>query len=198
MAFSPQTRGYQRRLHQTVWRRATIGIALLAAGPIVIVVGAETRKAMPGAVSLGLVVLGVVVTLLGVLLPVRWAFNYIARVKKERALREPGTVQLLSAAKSKVLWGEDESWKLISDLEIRLDSGHTFTGSYHTIQPLENRSGARPFDAWFRVGASLRCLCNPANSDQVLVFPFAKKGDHATYNEIAVHGPDHVWFWSAT
>jgi hypothetical protein len=83
-------------------------------------------------------------------------------------------------------------------LQIRLDSGQTSSGSYRTIQPRENRGGVRPFDAWFRVGASLRCLYNPTNSDQVLVFPFAAKGDHVTYNEIAVHGPDHVWFWSAT
>jgi hypothetical protein len=58
-----------------------------------------------------------------------------------------------------------------------------------------HRAEVKPFDAWFRVGASLRCLYNPTNPDRVIVFPFAARGDELTYNLFTT---DDVEFMSAT
>ena len=200
MAGPPQTPDYQRGLDEKANRRILIFSAFLVGGIIAIAVGVVVRTVLPGAVWLGVVALGVVLTVLSVLIPVRWAIIAAARVEKDRALREPGTVQLLTATTSPVDWGDTQAWKLTSDIQIRLDSGHTFNGTYHTIEvvALGHRAKDKPSDKWFHVGASLRCLYNPTNPDKVLVFPFAARGDELTYNEIAVSGREHVRFWSAT
>jgi hypothetical protein len=108
-------------------------------------------------------------------------------------------------------------------MQIRLDSGHTFRGSYYaTIEgsrlrrtqaasgadAVEDRhprlfgnigGGVVPhFDEWFCADASLRCMYNPTNPDKVLVFPHAGQGDEVAYNDRNSAGPDHVWFYSAT
>jgi hypothetical protein len=168
MAVPPQTPGYRRWLNKEIWRRVFIFLALLCGGSIVITPGNTV-----------LTTFGVVLIVVSLLIAVRWVIVFNARVKKDRALREPGTAQLLTAATSPVKWGsdDDECGKLTSDIQIRLDRGHTFSGSYHSIAdaPGGHRAEVKPFDAWFRVGASLRCLYNPTNPDQVLVFPFAAR-----------------------
>ena len=134
---------------------------------------------MPGVVWVGFVVLGVVLLVLEVVMPFRRGRAAMTAFKKDLALREPGTVELLTVASSPFINIDTEDWKLTSDMQIRLDSGHTFSGSYYTFAdsgPLGHRAKVRPFDAWFRVGASLRCLFNPTNSDSVWVFPFAAPG----------------------
>jgi cytochrome bd-type quinol oxidase subunit 2 len=52
--------------------------------------------------KLGVVWLGVGLVVLSVLINARWVIVAAARAKKERALREPGYVQLLTATTSVV------------------------------------------------------------------------------------------------
>ena len=147
---------------------------LIPVGLSVIVFGLASRTAMPGVVMLGVVAIGVVLSVLPVLYLVRAVRIDLALEKKDLALREPGTVQLLTVASS--LIHDDESWdywELTTDMQIRLDSGPTFRGSYCTA----TYAGPSHFDAWFRVGASLRCLYNPTNPDHVYVFPYAAPND---------------------
>lgn len=137
--------------------------------------------------------------LLSALLPVRWIVNFKAETAKEQALRKPGTVELLTAASTFKRSADGNSWELRSELQILLDSGPTFRGPYRTaVEDWRLEDWGRPLDAWFRVGATLRCLYNPTNPDQVLVFPHATRGTEVTYNELTTTGPDHVWFYSAT
>jgi hypothetical protein len=128
-----------------------------------------------GVVVLGVVVLGVVAAR-QVLLSVRSGRAAMAAYEKDLALREPGTVKLLTVASSPFINIDTEDWELTSNMQIRLDSGQTFSGSYYPFAgsgSLGHRAKVRPFDSWFRVGASLRCLFNPTNSNSVWVFPFA-------------------------
>jgi hypothetical protein len=196
----PQTPGYLRRSEKKLWQRVAICTALFVVGNLLIVFGPEARTVVPGVVWIGLVVLGVVLVVLSVLLPVRWLTNFRVEVKKEAALRKPGTVELLTVASSFVRGGEGpDHWELKSQLQICLDSGDTFRGSYRTtVEDHRLREWGQPLDAWFHVGSSLLCRYNPTNPDKVLVFPFAVKGDEVSYNEITNTGPDHVWFYSAT
>lgn len=194
---SPQTPGYLRRSRLTLLRRIAIVVALFVGGLIVVIVGAEAR--LTGAAQLGLVVLGAVLILLSAVLPVRWLMKFKAETSKEQALRKRGTVELLTAASTFKRSQDGNSWELRSELQILLDSGPTFSGSYRTaVEDWRLRDWGRPLDAWFRVGATLRCLYNPTNPDQVLVFPHAGRGTEVTYSELTTTGPDHVWFYSAT
>jgi hypothetical protein len=106
----------------------------------------------------------------------------MAAYKKDLALREPGTVQLLTVASSLIRDSDGpDSWKLTSDVQIRLNNGHTFRGSYCTTTgtgPTPDRAKVKSdIDAWFRGGASLRCLYNPTDPDHVYVFPHAAPDD---------------------
>jgi hypothetical protein len=180
MAIPPQTPDYQRRVQKQGKRRGLITDALFVVGVLLIVAAWEKRTVMPGVVWVGVVVLGVVLMVLSVLIPFRRGRAAMAAYEKDLALREPGTVQLLTVASSPFTLFFNDEWKLTSDMQIRLDSGHTFSGSYEELAdsgPLGRRAKVRPFDAWFRVGATLRCLVNPTNSDSVWVFPFAAPGD---------------------
>jgi hypothetical protein len=111
-------------------RRIVICVALLAGGPFVFDAGWDKRTVWPGVVWVGVVVLGVVLIGLGLLLPVGWLIVLYARFKKDRALQEPGTVQLLTAVTSPIKRGsdQDEWWELTSDMQIRLDSGTRSAG----------------------------------------------------------------------
>jgi hypothetical protein len=154
-----------------------VGIALIA-------VGLEKRTGTHGVVWTGVAVLGVVV--LGVaaarrvLLSRRSGRAAIAAYEKDLALRQPGTVDLLTIASSPFVNIDTEDWELTTNMQIRLDSGQTFSGFYYTFAdsgPGGHRAKVRPFDSWFRAGASLRCLANPTNPHRVWVFPFAAPGD---------------------
>ncbi|WP_156661322.1 hypothetical protein [Mycobacterium sp. 852002-51163_SCH5372311] len=192
-------------------------IALLcafSAGVNVTFYGLEREK---GAAS-SVVWVGVAVILLSVLIAVGWWIRAIAGAKKDSALRQRGTVELLTVASSYVP-AEDDYWELTSEMQIRLDSGHTLRGSYcatvedwrlrkrrraftpdgvEIIRPRPSDGMLPHFDEWFCVGASMRCLYNPTNPDKVLVFPFAERGDRIRYNEFIGAGSDYVWFSSAT
>ncbi len=52
----------------------------------------------------------------------------MAAYEKDLALREPGTVELLTVASSPFINIDTEAWKLTSKVQIRLDSGQTFSG----------------------------------------------------------------------
>jgi hypothetical protein len=127
----------------------------------------------------------------------------MAAYRKDLALREPGTVQLLTVASCPFLNVDAEDWELTTNMQIRLDSGQTFDGRYYTFRdsgPGRHRAKVRPFDSWFRVGASMRCLFNPTNSSSVWVFPFAAPGDALRPPPLnARRTPEgFVWFSSAT
>jgi hypothetical protein len=173
MAIPPQTPDYQRRLDQKAGRLLWI-VPFFGGGIIVITIGLGSSP-----MKLGVVWLGVGLVVLSVLINARWVIVAAARAKKERALREPGYVQLPTATTSVVGGGDDKRWKLTSDMQIRLDNGQMFKGSYHSFKGYLSfkGEGVKLFDAWFRVGARLRCQVNPTNSDTVWVFPFAAPGD---------------------
>ena len=202
MGFPSQTPGYQRRATKEDNRQLIILIALAAGlfgvGPAAIILGWNARTVMPSVVWLGVVVLGVAIMLVSVLIPVRWVIKFNAEAKKEQALRKPGTVEPLTVASSLLKSENVDSWELTSDLQIRLDSGPTFRGSYRASVETWRLRDFGPLDAWFRVGASWRCQYDPTNPDKVVVFPRAVRGDEVTYNELTNTGPDHVWFFSAT
>ncbi|OBA79507.1 hypothetical protein A9W99_20810 [Mycobacterium sp. 1164966.3] len=197
--------------------RVLMVIALVFAfsvGVSVTFYGLEREK---GAAS-SVVWVGLAITLLSVLISAGWWIRAIAGAKKDRALREGGTVELLTVASSYIP-AEDDYWELTSDMQIRLDSGPTLRGSYcatvedwrlrkrrraftpdgvEIIRPRPSGGMLPHFDEWFCVGASMRCQYNPANPDKVLVFPFAERGDRIRYNEFIGAGSDYVWFFSAT
>jgi hypothetical protein len=202
MAIPPQTPDYQRRVRKQDKRREWIEHALFVVGVLLIVAAWEKRTVTPGVVWVGVVVLGVVLMGLSVLIPFRRGRAATAAYEKDLALRAPGTVQLLTVASSPFTLFFNDEWKLTSDMQIRLDSGHTFSGSYDTLAgsgPLGCRAKVRPFDAWFRVGATLRCLVNPTNSDSVWVFPFAAPGDALRPPALnATDSEDFIRFRSAT
>jgi hypothetical protein len=143
-------------------------------------VGWQEGTVIPRVVSVGVIVLGVVVLVLHLLNRSRRGRAALAAYKKDLALREPGTVELLTATSALIPDSDGDKWRLTSDMQIRLDSGPAFRGHYCTwaaAGPTALRSEVRPFDAWFRVGASLRCLYDPANPDRVYVFPHAAPDD---------------------
>jgi hypothetical protein len=192
--YPSQTPGYGRSGRIPFLRNLAIVSALFAGGPIVMVVGHGARLT-------DVVWLGVVLVLLGVLLPVCWMIGYIGEAKKEQALRNRGTVELLTVDSSFLESkdsGSGSSWRLRSELQIRLDGGPTFRGTYRTSVSEGKLRAWGPLDAWFRVGASLRCLYNPTNPDKVLIFPQAGRDDEVTYNKLFNTEPDNVWFFSAT
>ena len=217
MAFPSQTPDHRRRKKQ----KSALGVILLFAlafaftvGLNVLFYGLDNKKGGTPTVAW----LGVAMVLLSVLIAVGWWIRAIAGAKKDRALRERGIVELLTVASSYVP-AEDDYWELTSEMQIRLDSGHTLRGSYcATVQDRRLRKRRRAFspdgveiirprpsdgmlphfDEWFRVGASMRCQYNPTNPDKVLVFPFAAPGDRISYNEFIGAGSDYLWFSSAT
>jgi hypothetical protein len=225
MAFPSQTPGYRRLQKKKEIQLVLIGASLslsLTIGIALIVWG--VADAAPS-----LVWLGVAIMFPGVLLvpiAVTRAIKHITGNKKDRALREPGTVELLTVASSYFGVAEESPyWELTSEMQIRLDSGHTFRGSYYAtiassqLRRTQGNTAADAvalryprlfgdigppgdtvphFDEWFCVGASLRCMYNPTNPDKVLVFPQAVQADEVTYNDRNSSGPDHVWFYSAT
>lgn len=222
MAFPSQTPDYQRRKDKKSTRRILILIVPFYAVPLgfwAIEWGREGGG--PG----GVVWLGVAMIVLSaliVLIAIPLGIKAIAGLAKDRARREPGTVEVLTVASSFHEGLGDNvvaHWELRSDMQIRLDSGHTFRGSYSAtvenwrlrkrrraytpdgVEIIRSRpsGGALPhFEEWFRVGASLRCLYNPTKPDQLLLLPFAGRGDRPRYSELARAGSDHVWFNSAT
>lgn len=216
MAFPSQTPGYRRKRTNRAIRRSLIILALLGGGLIGVVVGAGE----PGAGWFGVRVLGVVLMALGGLITAVWLIKANTDARKDRALREPGTVHLLTVAATFFEGGEDpDRWELTSEMQIRLDSGRTSRGSYYaTLTNMDLRrtrrryapDGAeiirpRPsdgllphFDEWFVAGASLRCRYNPSNPDKLLVLPFAARGDRVRCDEFRGAGSDYVWFHSAT
>jgi len=221
MEIPPQTPGYRRREGKKVWLSWLILVALFAAflvGFILMARGLERKdSAAPSVVGLGIALM-----LASVLILVGWAAVGMARGKKEAALRKPGTVQLLTAASTffdKEVDPDFAYWKLTSDMRIRLDSGHTFRGSYHTTidtrrmrrtrgaytpdgKPIVRQLSGRllpHFDEWFRVGAKLPCLYDPANPDKVVVFPAGAVDARAVrYSDFHTVGSGDVWFYSAT
>lgn len=216
MAYPSQIPGYRRRRAKRLRRRWAIAMALLAGGTIGVTLGG----CEPGAMWFGVLVLGAVLLVLCGLMTAIWLIGADAYAKKDRARRECGVVQLLTVASKYFDGGEGaDYWKLTSEMQIRLDSGRTFRGSYHAT--LENMAlrrtrpcyfpdgvevvrpglsgGLLPhFDEWFVVGASMRCLYNPTNPDKVAVLPSAARGDRMSYNEFVGAGSDYVWFYTAT
>ena len=80
-------------------------------------------------VRVGLAMLSPCVVLVPI--AVTWAIKHIMGNKKDRALREPGTVELLTVASAYFVRESGDYWELTSEMQIRLDSGHTFRGSYY-------------------------------------------------------------------
>jgi hypothetical protein len=184
MAFPPPTHDHQRRLRKQFMRPHWISTGLYAVGILLIVAGLEKRTGTHGVVWTGVAVLGFV--MLGVaatrevLLSFRSGRAAKAAYEKDLALREPGTVELSTIASSPFINIDTEDWELRTNMQVCLDSGQTFSGSYYTFRdsgPGGHRATVRPFDSWFRVGANLRCLANPTNSHCVWVFPFAAPGE---------------------
>ena len=221
-AIPSQTPGYLRRKDKRSTRRIVMFIATLFAAPLGFMFtewGLED-DGLHWLVWLGVALIFVSALIVLTLLPL--AIGAVARRMMDRKRREPGTVELLTVASSfieGVGTNRLAKWELRSEMQIRLDSGRTMRGSY--LATIENwrlrkrRRAFRPdgveiirprpsggelphFDEWFRVGASLRCLYNPTNPDQLVVFPFAERGDQVRYSEISLAGSDHVWFRSAT
>ena len=194
-----QTPDYLRRSKGRFMAQLGIVCALFVGGLIAVVISFEARDAMSDGVWRAVVAFGVVCLVLSVLIPVRYAFKFKRKSAKERALREVGTVELLSAASSLRKSEDVDAWELSSELQIRLDSGRMFSGYYRTsVETWRLREWGRPLEAWFHVGANRRCLFNPTNPDHVIVFPFANRGDQVSYNDLTNTGPDHVSFYSAT
>ncbi len=157
------------------WMRR-VGFLLFCGGCL----GWQEGTVIPRVVSVGVVVLGVVVLVLQGLNRFRRGRTAMAAYKKDLALREPGTVELLTARSALIPDSDGDRWRLRSDMQIRLESGPAFRGDYCTwadAGPAALRSEVRPFDPWFRVGASLRCLYSPTNPDRVYVFPHAAPDD---------------------
>jgi hypothetical protein len=179
MAFPPQTPGYQGRLLKQFRRpdwMQRVGFLLFIGGGI----GWEERRVVPGVLSVGVMVIGVVVLVVHLLNRSLRGRAAVAAYKKDLALRKPGTVELLTARSALIPDSDGDKWKLGSDMQIRLDSGPAFRGHYCTwtgAGPTHLRPEVRPFDSWFHVGASLRCLYDPANPDRVYVFPHAAPDD---------------------
>jgi hypothetical protein len=162
--------GYQSEETKTVLRRFA-AVALILLGLAVILFGLVSRTVLHGVATLGVVALGVALIVLPVRYLVRAVRIDLALEKKDRALREPGTVELLTM-KSWVVHDSDlpDSVGLRSDLRVRLDNGYTISGPYST------RIQDPTIAAQFHVGARLHCLVNPAKPETVWV-PVVAPGD---------------------
>ncbi len=115
------------------------------------------------------VVAGGVLAVVGLLGAVRLFVVARSLHAKDLALREPGTA-LVMTFKPGDPSSDSGTQQLSSELDIRLDSGHTVSGPYWAhIVPLDA--------AQFHVGATLRCLVNPAQPEVVQVFPGASPGE---------------------
>jgi len=156
--------GHQRQIDKTS-NRNIVAMVLVLAGICVIVLSVVLRTEMPGVVMLGVVALGVVLIVLPAGYLVRALQQFDARERKDRALRQPGTVELLTVETS-VERDEDlpDTVVLRSDLQIRLDSGDTISGPYLAYFKTDS-----PHAAKFHVAARLRCLVNPENAWKVRV-----------------------------
>lgn len=225
MAYPSQTPGHRRRRKKKAKQLVVLVIALgllFAAGAAVLGFSVDRE----GGGAPGVLWLGVAMMVLSVLVPVPVVIGAIAKNKKDRALREPGTVELLTVATSRTdLRQGDFRWELISEMQIFLDGGFTFRGSYHVSVSGDRMRGSRegshddvveqrhprllggiaPWggqlphpDEWFSRGAILRCMYNPMNPDKVLVFPGGMPDDDVTTYDLTDFGPNHVWFHSAT
>jgi hypothetical protein len=219
-ALPSQTPGYARKVKRAIDRVVWGSIALLVVGFLVIDIGHHLENDE----AAGRVVwLGVALLLLSVLIAVASMIKVRMRGKKETALQEPGTVELITLKSAyDARLNKRRFWDLTTEMQIRLDSGPTFRGSYCTsfnywhLQDLWRRAFAPepgrgrltpPFpktqraavDAIFHVGASWRCLYNPKNPNEVVVFPFAARGDRLIANRVSdTDFPDYLSFWSAT
>jgi hypothetical protein len=198
-ALPSQTPGYARKVKRAIDRVVWGSIALLVVGFLVIDIGHHLENDE----AAGRVVwLGVALLLLSVLIAVASMIKVRMRGKKETALQEPGTVELITLKSAyDARLNKRRLWDLTSEMQIRLDSGPTFSASYQAFSwanPGGHRAKVQPFDAWFRVGASLRCLVNPTNSDSVWVFPFAAPGDTVQLSVNATRTQKWILFSSAT
>lgn len=220
MAFPSQTPDYRRESKKKATRRglAIAGLAFSAPVPCIVIMRALAGEAIPR----GVVWLGVVLGVLVVLVPACWAITATVKARREATQRQPGTVELLTVTSSFFRGLEDpDYWELTGEMQIRLDSGHTFRGSYRAtlttwqmrrtrraytpegveiITPRDSGDPIPHFQEWFVVGAVLPCLYNPTNPDQVLVLPSDARGERVPepidkpWNVTS----DYVWFYSAT
>lgn len=160
MATSPEEDAGNRRPAKIIAIR--LAVLALPVGIVLVAIGwgiGAVTTAVVGAVLVALGLLGVV-SLVIVTKSLR---------EKDLALREPGTALVLTFKPGDPS-SDSGTQQLSSELEIRVDSGHTVSGPYWAhIGPLDA--------ALFHVGAALRCLVNPAQPDVVQVFPFASPGD---------------------
>lgn len=203
MAFPSQTPNYQQRQ-----RKKTIRIVVMA-------------FAAMGGLAVGILVLdkvawlGVTIVGLSVLMPAIFAIKGIVTIAKDIPLQEPGTIDLLTVASDYCFFDECNQWEITSEMWIRLDNGHTARGTYvahvrdeplrewwwraFPRQPgrLKRRiSPKEALDAWFHVGARVRCLYNPMNPDAVVAYPFAAAGDRMAESVFRADGVGRVYFSS--
>lgn len=161
--------------------------------------------------------LGIAIILVVALTPLILLAKAIVMNKREKPRRQPGTVQLHSVASAYRYVDADmgHMWELTSQMEIRLDTGHTCRGIYlgrvqsetlrqwwwRAFPPEKGRLRRRikpqeALEEWFHVGNKLPCLYNPTNPDVVVVFPFATQSDGLTLN--GADSQAHMHFESAT
>ncbi len=139
-----------------------LAVVVLPAGILLIAIGWGMDAAT-------LLVPGVALLVVGLLGLVSLLVIGRSLSEKELALRESGTVQLLTFMPDETNPASGTQ-QLTSELQILLDSGHTLSGPYWAhIGPLDATK--------FHVGATLRCLVNPTSPDVVQVFPSAAPGD---------------------
>lgn len=216
MAFPSQTSGYQRRERTKTIRTVVLGFAMVAGTAVGALVVADGLDRENGAAR-NIVWLGIAIIVMSVLMFFMLLVTRILAAKKQGPLLEPGTVQLLAVESTYRYFDERYRWELTSEMQIRLDSGHICRGTYlarvkdETLRewwwgafpPKPGRLRRRitpkeALDAWFHVGASLRCLYNPNNPDDVVVFPFAARGDRLAYSIFDSDGTGQICFESAT
>jgi hypothetical protein len=160
VATSPEEGAGNRRPTKIIAIR--LAVLALPVGIVLIAIGCGI-----GAVTT--VVVGAVLVVLGLLGVASLVMVAKSLREKDLALREPG-IALVMTFKPGDPSSDSGTQQLSSELQIRLDTGHTVSGPYWAhIGPLDA--------ARFHVGATLRCLVNPAQPDVVQVFPFASPGD---------------------
>lgn len=159
--------------------------------------------------------LGVAIIVLSVLMPAILAVKGLIRVGENIRLQEPGAVELLTVASNYCFFDECYQWEITSEMSIRLDTGHMARGTYvaHVRnEPLREWwwrafprepgrlkrriSPKEALDAWFHVGARVRCLYNPKNPDEVVAYPFAAAGDRLVDSAFRADGVARVYFYS--
>lgn len=215
-AFPAQTPDYQKReRRKTIWIVAMSFTAIvgLAIGIFVFDYGFDREDGAAHDVMW----LGVAIVLLIVLTPLILLIRAVVKAKRQRPLRELGTIELLSVATNYRFLDESYGWELTSEMAIRLDSGHICRGIYlarvedaplrewwwRAFPPDKGRLRRRitpreALEAWFYVGAEVRCLFNPRNPDKVTAFPFAATGDRLTYKTVNSAAAGQLEFESAT